>query len=76
MTELESFGVMPYLAERGEAELAILSGDESMHCYALNSAGKRLAEVRPVAAADGSMRFLLNTFRPEGTVLAYELCRK
>ena len=76
MTELESFGVMPYLAERGEAELAILSGDELMHCYALNSAGKRLAEIQPVKAADGSMRFLLNTFRPEGTVLAYELCRK
>ncbi len=76
MTQLESFGVLPYLAGRGEAELTLLSGSGEFRCYALDSAGKRLAELQPEQGADGAARFPLRTFRPEGTVMAYELVRK
>lgn len=76
MNQLESFGVMPYLVARGEAELTLPRSSGEFRCYAVDSAGKRLAELPATVGKDGSSRFSLRTFRPEGTVIAYELVRK
>ena len=60
----------------GEAELTLPRSSGEFRCYAVDSAGKRLAELPATVGKDGSSRFSLRTFRPEGTVIAYELVRK
>ena len=62
--------------QRAEAELTLPRSSGEFRCYAVDSAGKRLAELPATVGKDGSSRFSLRTFRPEGTVIAYELVRK
>lgn len=76
MIQLESFGVAPFLAERGEAILTLLPESGKFRCYALNSNGKRLSEIAAVKAKNGSTQFLLQTFQSKGVVMGYELTRK
>ena len=72
MNQLESFGVAPFLAKRGAATLTLQPKAGKFRCYALNTAGKRLAEIAPVKTRNGLTQFSLQVFQPEGVVMAYE----
>ncbi|MPM68586.1 hypothetical protein SDC9_115520 [bioreactor metagenome] len=72
MRRLESWGEVPFLARRGEAAISFVGS--GFQLYALNSAGKRLAEI-PLSVKNGSSNTKLSVFNPFGQVFAYELLR-
>ncbi len=70
----EAWGVLPYLAARGEANLTLTPGDGPWQLYALDAAGKRLGET-PFTFTEGKLSFKANVFAKSGTVPAYELTK-
>ena len=74
--KLESWGTLPYLAARGEAEISLKPESGEFQLYAVDSAGKRLGEIPLNKQADGSLKAVLRVFQPFGQVFAYELRKK
>lgn len=68
--KLESWGTLPFLAARGEAEFLVLSPSGHERCYALDTSGKRLGEI-PVKNGKIDLR----VFQPFGSVFCYELIK-
>ena len=68
--KLESWGTLPYLAARGEAELQLTAPTGKERCYAVDTAGNRLAEI-PVRK--GVIK--LQVFQGKNSVFCYELLR-
>ena len=74
MEQLDGWGTTPFLAARGEAVLTLAPADgRNYRVYAVDTAGKRLGEVKTLRAKDGKLTLPLRVFQPFGTVLAYEL---
>ncbi|MPN34352.1 hypothetical protein SDC9_181845 [bioreactor metagenome] len=74
MTQLESWGELPHLARRGEAEI-MLKTPGNYKLYPVDTAGKRLTEI-PLTRDGNSLRFPAKVFTPDGPVFAYELVRQ
>ncbi len=73
---LESWGTMPHLAKRGEAELKLkLSDAKSVKVYALDLAGRRMGEVKPQASSDGALTLRLDSFAFKSPCFAYEIAK-
>ena len=73
---LESWGTLPFLAARGEAEVTLFSQSGRVYrLFAVDTSGKRLEEVPLKSLPDGSLTASLNVFRKTGSVFAYELER-
>ncbi len=69
---IESYGVTPFLAARGEAELTLsLKNGVNYKLYAVDTAGKRLAEIPMLNGT-----FKASVFNPFGSVMAYELVKE
>ena len=75
MNLLMSWGVTPFLAARGEAKITISLDPAKYTLYAVNTAGKRLSEVK-FNAKNGKISFNANVFNKFGQVFAYELTAK
>ena len=76
MERLESWGTTPFLAARGEAELTLTPPPgASYRLHAVDTSGKRVAELPLKRRADGKLTVSLTVFRPSGAVFAYELER-
>ena len=76
MTRLESWGTMPFLAARGEAEITLHAPSGTKYTlYSVDTAGNRLAEL-PARRTDAGIRFPVNVFTEKGSVFLYELVRK
>ncbi len=75
MNLLISWGVTPFLAAKGEAEITISLNPEKYTLYAVNTAGKRLSEVK-FNAKNGKISFNASVFNKFGQVFAYELAAK
>lgn len=74
MEQLDGWGTTPFLAARGEAVLTLAPADgRNYRVYAVDTAGKRLGEVKTLRAKDGKLTLPVRVFQPFGTVLAYEL---
>ncbi|MBS1368339.1 MAG: hypothetical protein HPZ91_00125 [Lentisphaeria bacterium] len=74
--QLESWGKLPLLAERGEALVTLAAPPGEYTLYALNLAGKRLAEIPLTRSDSGKLRFKADIFGGEDARLAYELVRR
>lgn len=73
MKQLDSWGTLPYLAARGEAEIMLNPEPGTQYrLFAVNTAGKRLNEI-PLVRKNGSLSAALKVFQPSGAVFAYEL---
>jgi hypothetical protein len=75
MTLLISWGVTPFLAARGEAKITVALDPSKYTLYAVNTAGKRLAEVK-FDSKGGKISFNASVFNKFGQVFAYELAAK
>ena len=76
MERLDSWGTTPFLAARGEAELTLTPPPGAVYrLHAVDTSGKRLAELPLKRRPDGSLTVSLTIFRPSGAVFAYELER-
>ncbi len=74
LEQLDQWGTTPFLAERGEAVLTLRpAAGKTPRLHAVDTAGKRLAEVPVTAAGDGVFTAPLSVFNRFGTVLAYEV---
>ena len=70
---MESWGVPPFLAARGEADIELnVDPEEKYRLFAVDMAGKRLNEIPLVRKNDG-LGAILKVFQPSGAVFAYEL---
>ena len=74
--QLESWSKLPLLAERGEALVTLAAPPGEYTLYALNLAGKRLAEIPLTRSDSGKLRFKADIFGGEDARLAYELVRR
>lgn len=75
MTLMEKWGETPFLAARGEAKVTINLAPEKYTLYAVDTAGKRLHEVK-FSAKNNKISFDAKVFTKSGSVLAYELTVK
>ncbi len=74
MEQLDGWGTTPFLAARGEAVVTLAPADgRDYRVYAVDTAGKRLGELKTVRAKEGKLTLPVRVFQPFGTVLAYEL---
>lgn len=76
MNCIKSWGKLPHLAARGEADIRIALPAGEYRLFSCDTAGKRLAEVPIQSDVDGKLKFEAKVFRPEGQVFVYELVRK
>jgi hypothetical protein len=72
--QIEAWGEAPLLAARGSATAQVLT-ESNYQAWALDSAGRRIAEVKLTKAADG-LTMPLEVFTSQGVVFAYELVRR
>ena len=75
MTLLINWGVTPFLAAKGEANITVDLDPAKYVLYAVNTAGKRLGEVK-FDSKDGKISFKASVFNKFGQVFAYELAAK
>ena len=75
MNLLEKWGVTPFLAAKGEAEITIALAPENYTLYAVDTAGKRLQEIK-FKNKNNKISFNASVFNKFGQVLAYELVKK
>ncbi len=77
LTQLDSWGALPRLVRRGQAEATLrLTPGTAPVLRALDIDGSVLGEVKSATAADGgTVTFALDTFAFEQPVFAYELTR-
>ncbi len=76
MTRMDSWGMMPFLAARGEAEIELATAPGAEYTlYTADTAGERLAEI-PVERTESGIRFPVKVFTGKGPVFVYELVRK
>ena len=74
--KMESWGVPPFLAARGEADIVLnVNPEEKYRLFAVDMAGKRLNEI-PLIRKGGSLAAKLNVFQPSGAVFSYELTKQ
>lgn len=74
MERLDSWGTTPFLAARGEAVLTFSpAAGRNYRLFAVDTAGKRLAELPLNRTETGGLSALLKVFNPFGSVFAYEL---
>ena len=74
--KMESWGVPPFLAARGEADIELnVDPEEKYRLFAVDMAGKRLNEI-PLVRKGGSLAAKLNVFQPSGAVFSYELTKQ
>ena len=74
--KMESWGVPPFLAARGEADIELnVDPEEKYRLFAVDMAGKRLNEI-PLVRKGGSLAAKLNVFQPSGAVFSYELIKQ
>ena len=67
-------GEPPFLAARGEAVLTLRpAAGRQYRLHAVDTAGKRLAEIPLTPGGDGSLGCRIAVFNPFGAVFAYEL---
>ncbi|PVY45494.1 glycoside hydrolase family 5 protein [Victivallis vadensis] len=72
--KLEEWGTTPFLAARGEAVLTFSpAAGRNYRLFAVDTAGKRLAELPLNRTETGGLSALLKVFNPFGSVFAYEL---
>lgn len=76
LTQMEQWGVMPFLAARGEAEIELAAAPGNYTLYAVDTAGKRLREIPVSRTGSGALRFSVKVFSKQGAVFAYELLRR
>ena len=68
-------GVMPHLIARGVAELTLQVGSPGeITVHAIGMDGKRRSRI-PVESGNGTVTFLMDTFRTAGGTLLYEIVR-
>ena len=73
---MESWGVPPFLAARGEADIVLnVNPGEKYRLFAVDMTGKRLNEI-PLIRKGGSLAAKLNVFQPSGAVFSYELTKQ
>lgn len=76
MKQHSTWGKMPFLAARGEAQISLALPAGEYTLYTCDTSGKRLAEVPLRRNEAGSLVFQSEIFRPEGQVFVRELVRK
>ena len=64
-----------YLLKRADSEITFSSELEGFKCHALDTSGKRIAEI-PVERKNGRAKISISTHNSFGSVIAYELSRK
>ena len=75
MTVLTDFGRLPCLLRAGTAKIELrVESPASYHVYALDTAGRRRAEV-PCRVEDGRLCFTASSRQPFGGCLHYEIVR-
>lgn len=74
MVVLRKYGGPGLLARKGAVQLTLRGVGDNAKLYALDLAGKRVAEIPMQKTADG-VTFTAQTHREKGTCLAYELVR-
>ena len=75
MTVLTDFGRLPCLLRAGTAKIELcVESPASCHVYALDTAGRRRAEV-PCRVEDGRLSFTASSRQPFGGCLHYEIVR-
>lgn len=75
-TRLETWGELPFLAARGEAEIELATPPGTEYkLFTVNTAGERLEEL-PVARNTAGITFPVKVFTAKGSVFAYELLRQ
>ena len=75
-TRLETWGELPFLAARGEAEIELATPPGTEYkLFTVNTAGERLEEL-PVARNAAGIAFPVKVFTAKGSVFAYELLRQ
>lgn len=76
MKQHSTWGKLPHLAARGEADVTLSLPDGEYTLYSCDTAGKRLAEIPLKRLDGGTIGFPAKVFRPEGQIFVYELVRK
>ncbi|RRJ98091.1 glycosyl hydrolase family 5 [Opitutaceae bacterium TAV4] len=71
---LQSWGKGPHLVRLGNATLTLRLPAGAWKAWAVDPAGKRVAEI-PIREENGRLTLALSTIAPSGTRLAYELAR-
>ena len=75
-TRLETWGELPFLAARGEAEIELATPPGAEYkLFTVNTAGERMEEL-PVARNAAGIAFPVKVFTAKGSVFAYELLRQ
>ncbi len=73
MTIWEKVGQLPHLVRQGKATITLRLGEEkTARVWAVDLSGERKAEI-PCEIHDGTVSFIAQTIRKEGTFLAYEI---
>ena len=75
MSVLQSWGTLPQLMRRGEAEIT-LAARPGMKLYACGFDGSRKFEVPTEPAGNGKIRFTAKNVTDQGAIVAYELVRE
>lgn len=77
MKVLESYGTLPHLARKGEADIALKlsAGGQTPKVWALDLAGKRVKEAQSSFSPEGVLSFKADTFGAGTPCLAYEISR-